>query len=70
MAHDQVYLEAEKKIEQALQSGAANKPLPISPKGEGSRSIGLQMLCPTLHLKRNSPSPLGGKLEGGYSHGA
>jgi hypothetical protein len=70
MARDEAYRAAEKKIEQALQSGATNKPLPTSPKGEESRSIGLQMLCPTSHPKRNSPSPQGGKLEGGYSHGA
>jgi|CXWL01.1.fsa_nt_gi hypothetical protein len=49
MPHDQAYYEAEKKIEQALKSGTTK----------------LEMIHPTLHPKRNSPSPIWGKLEGG-----
>jgi len=40
---------AENKIEEALKSGATE----------------LEMINPTLHPKRNSPSPKWGKLEGG-----
>ncbi len=49
MARDQAYYEAENKIKQALKSDATK----------------LEMINPTLHPKRTSPSPIWGKLEGG-----
>ncbi len=52
MPHDQAYYKAEKKIKQALKSDATE----------------LKMINPTLHPKRTSPSPIWGKLEGGF-HG-
>ena len=49
MPHNEAYYEAEKKIKQALKLDATQ----------------LEMINPTLHPKRNNPSPIWGKLEGG-----
>jgi len=62
MPRDPAYLQAEKNIREVLKSGATEKPLPTSPKGEETGNMKLQMTRPTFHPKRISPSPLGGKL--------
>jgi len=65
MPKDAAYYAAEEKIQAALRSGGTEQPLPTSPKGEESKVI-QKMINPNHYDYSNSPSPLGGKLEGGF----
>ncbi len=64
MAHDKAYYEAEKKIQKALKWGATSNPSPVSPKREKPKAA-QNIIRPNSCYNSTSPSPRGGKLEGG-----
>ncbi len=69
MTHDQAYLLAEKKIEQALKSDATKLDLKEMRLAKMPQSKQVQqMIHPNSCQKPNNPSPFWGKMEGGSSH--
>jgi hypothetical protein len=70
MARDEAYREAEKKIKEALKSGATERPLSRLPQGGEATSSPegkaiKHMISLTSCFNSKSPSPIWGKPEGG-----